>query len=335
MTQPMTPFLKPGLQAGAALLAASVSCLAQAQATYPTYPTKPIQLISPYVPGSTTDRDGRIWGQKMSDALGKPVLLDFKPGAGSTVGTAFVAKSAPDGYTFLIITSGYSITAATYKDLSYDPLKDLVGVTMTLKRPTALVVHPSVPANNYEEYIAYARNNPGKLNFGTSGVGGLYHLMGEWLHSETRTKVAYIHYKGAGPMFADLVAGRLHVAPGSLFNVLPHIKSGKVRPVVILSREHSSFLPGMKTVSEQGIPDYEYAAWGGILAPAGVPSAIINRLAAETAKYAKDPAMIAQYSKDGTTLVGNTPAEFQKVLVTEITRWRKLVNENGIRPEVE
>jgi len=144
----------------------------------------------------------------MSEALGKPFVLDFKPGAGSTVGSAYVAKSPPDGYTLLVVTSGYSITAATYKDLSYDPLKDLLGVTMTIKRPTVLMVHPSMPMNNFEEYINYVRANPGKFNFGTSGAGGLYHLMGQWMHSETKTKVTFVNYKGASPMFVDLVAGR-------------------------------------------------------------------------------------------------------------------------------
>ncbi len=321
-----------GLAVCVGVVMAMLSGVVQAQAGYPS---KPVTMISPYVPGGTIDKDGRLWGQRMSEVLGKPFLLDFKPGAGSTVGTAYVAKAAPDGHTLLVITAGYSITAATYKDLPYDPLKDLAAVTMTLKRPTLLMVHPSLPVNNYEEYIAYARANPGKINFGTSGAGGVYHLMGEWMHSETKTQVTFVHYKGAGPLFVDLVAGRVHASPASLFNALPFIKSGKTRAIVITSKERSPFFPGMKTVAEQGIPDFEYAAWGGFLAPGATPPAILNRLAAETAKYAKDPAILKQYEGDGTVLVGNTPAEFQKVLVTEITRWRRLVGENGIQPELE
>ena len=321
-----------GLAVCVGVVMAMLSGVVQAQAGYPS---KPVTMISPYVPGGTIDKDGRLWGQRMSEVLGKPFLLDFKPGAGSTVGTAYVAKAAPDGHTLLVITAGYSITAATYKDLPYDPLKDLAAVTMTLKRPTLLMVHPSLPVNNYEEYIAYARANPGKINFGTSGAGGVYHLMGEWMHSETKTQVTFVHYKGAGPLFVDLVAGRVHASPASLFNALPFIKSGKTRAIVITSKERSPFFPGMKTVAEQGIPDFEYAAWGGFLAPGATPPAILNRLAAETAKYAKDPAILKQYEGDGTVLVGNTPAEFQKVLVTEITRWRRLVSENGIQPELE
>ena len=318
-----------GLAVCVGVVMAMLSGVVQAQAGYPS---KPVTMISPYVPGGTIDKDGRLWGQRMSEVLGKPFLLDFKPGAGSTVGTAYVAKAAPDGHTLLVITAGYSITAATYKDLPYDPLKDLAAVTMTLKRPTLLMVHPSLPVNNYEEYIAYARANPGKINFGTSGAGGVYHLMGEWMHSETKTQVTFVHYKGAGPLFVDLVAGRVHASPASLFNALPFIKSGKTRAIVITSKERSPFFPGMKTVAE---PDFEYAAWGGFLAPGATPPAILNRLAAETAKYAKDPAILKQYEGDGTVLVGNTPAEFQKVLVTEITRWRRLVGENGIQPELE
>ena len=322
------------LWAHVALLVAALPGYLHAQANWPT---KPVQMISPYVPGGTTDKDGRLWGQKMSEALGKPFLLDFKPGAGSTVGSAYVAKSPPDGYTLLVVTSGYSITAATYKDLSYDPLKDLQGVTMTIKRPTVLMVHPSMPMNNFEEYIAYVRANPGKFNFGTSGAGGLYHLMGEWMHSETRTKVTFVNYKGASPMFVDLVAGRVNGSPASYFNALPFAKAGKVKVIAIMSKERLPYLPGIRTVAEQGIPEFDYTAWGGILAPAGVPAAVLGRLSAESAKYAKDAAVLAQYAQvnDGTVVVGATPAEFQKVLVTEITRWRKLVNENGIQPELE
>ena len=316
-------------------LAAGSSSFVFAQGSIGNYPSKPVSMISPYVPGGTTDKDGRLWGQKMSEALGKPFILDFKPGAGSTVGTAFVAKAVPDGHTLLAITSGYSITAATYKDLSYDPLKDLVGVTMYIKRPTLLMVHPSVPVHNYEEYIAYARANPGKINFGTSGAGGLYHLMGAWMHSVTRTEVTFINYKGAAPMFVDLLAGRVHVSPASLFNAMPFVKTGKVRAIVVLSKERTAVLPGMKTVSEQGIPDFDYTAWGGILAPAGVPVAILNRLAVETAKYTRDPVLISKAAEDGTVLVGSTPAEFQQLLVTEINRWRKLVKDNDIKAEVD
>ena len=322
------------MQVIAAIAAAMFTGVLQAQTGWPT---KPVQMISPYVPGGTTDKDGRLWGQKMSEALGKPFLLDFKPGAGSTVGSAYVAKSPPDGYTLLVVTSGYSITAATYKDLPYDPLKDLIGVTMTIKRPTVLMVHPSMPMNNFEEYINYLRANPGKFNFGTSGAGGLYHLMGEWMHSETKTKVTFVHYKGASPMFVDLVAGRVSGSPASYFNALPFAKAGKVKVLAIMSKERLSYLPGIRTVAEQGIPDFDYTAWGGILAPAGVPAAVLSRLSAESAKYAKDAAVLAQYAQvnDGTVVVGASPAEFQKVLVTEITRWRKLVNENGIQPELE
>ena len=332
----MMGHIKSGMKAFALLALACANLVGSESAwAQPAWPVRPVTVISPYVAGGSTDKDGRLWSQRMSEVLGRPFLMDFKPGAGSTIGTAYVARATPDGYTLLWITSGYSITAATYRNLPYDPLKDLQGVTMTLKRPTVLMVHPALPVSNYEEYVAYARANPEKINFGTSGAGGLYHLMGTWLHSETKTRVTYIHYKGAGPLFLDLVAGRVHASPASLFNALPYVKAGKTKAVVILSRERSPFFPGMKTVAEQGIPDYEYAAWGGVLAPAGVPAAVLTRLSAESAKYAKDAAILAQFAADGTVLVGSTPAEFNKVLVSEVTRWRRLVNEFGIQPELE
>ena len=302
-----------------------------AQSAASAYPSRPVTIISPYVPGAVTDKDGRVWSQKLTQALGKPFVLDFKPGAGSTIGTNYVAKAAADGHTLLIITSGFTVTAAMYKDLPYDPLKDLAPVSLTAERPVTLLVHPSMPIRNFTEHIAFAKAHPGGLNFGTSGAGSILHMAGAWMHSATGTEVTFIHYKGSAPMLVDLVAGRVNASPSNIFNAMPFISSGKLRPIAIASATPSQLLPGIRTIAEQGIPGYGYSAWGGILAPASVSPAIINRLSSEIAKYVKEPDVIEKLTGDGTVLIGSTPEAFRQTLVTEITRWKGLAQQFNIK----
>ena len=304
-----------------------------AQGSAAAYPARPVTIISPYVPGSSTQSDGLVWADKLRESLGKPFLVDFKPGAGTTVGNNYVAKAAPDGHTLLIVTGAYTIVAATYKDLAYDPIRDLAPVSMNTRRPTLLVVKSALPVNNFAEYIAYAKERPEMLNFATTGVGGQYHLIGAWMSGLTGTRLTYVHYKGAGPAFADLAAGRVDASIANFNFAFPFIKAGKIKPIAILSTRHSPLFPGMKTAGEQGFPDFEWSAWGGILAPAKVPQAIINKLAGEFARIAKMPDVIARFANDETELVGSTPEYFGKVIVSEITRWKRLVQEHGIRAE--
>ena len=205
------------------------------------------------------------------------------------------------------------------------------AISLTLKRPSLLMVHPSVPVNNYPEYIAYAKANPGKLNFGTTGMGGSYHIAGAWLHGVTNTSVTFVHYKGASQLFADQVAGRVHVSPASIFNALPFIKSGKTRAIFMISGERSALMPDLKTVAEQGIPGFDYSAWEGIFTAAAVPPAIVNKLAAEFGKIAKMPDVLNMFKHDGTIMVGSSAPEFRKHVLTEITRWRKVVKDHDIK----
>ena len=314
-----------------AMLLCGMTGSALAQSAASTYPSRPVTIISPFAPGGSTDKDGRVWAQKLQESLGKAFVLDFKPGAGSTIGTNYVAKAAPDGYTLLIVSSGFSVNAATYSDLPYDSVKDFTPLSLLVKRPTVLLVHPSVPVKSYPEYIAYAKARPGELNMATSGAGGISHMIGAWLHSVTGTSITFVHYKGAGPMYTDLIAGRTQVTASSLFTSLPHIKPGKLRPLAILSAERSELLPGMKTVAEQGIPDFDYSAWTGLLMPASVPAAIVNRLSAEIGKHAKSPDMIERFADDGTHVLGSSSEEFRRYLVGEITRWKRLAQEFNIK----
>lgn len=316
----------------AAVLCASLgSSVATAQDAAAGYPSRTVTIISPFVPGGSTDNGARLYTQKLTEMLGKPFVMDFKPGAGATLGTNYVARSAPDGHTLLITTASFTISAATYKDLPYDPVKDLAPVSLTLKRPALLMVHPSLPVKTYPEYMAHAKANPGKLNFGTSGAGGSYHIVGAWLHGLTGTSVTFVHYKGAGQLFIDQIAGRVDVSPTSLFNALPMIKSGKVRAIALVSAERSPLLPDLKTVAEQGLPGLDYSTWEGIFAPAATPPAIVNKLAGEFAKIAKMPDVLEKFKEDGTIMVGSSAPEFRKHVVNEIVRWKKVVQDNNIK----
>ena len=316
---------------------ASLLCCgsALAQSSAADYPSRPVVIIIPSPAGATSDRDARIWTKKLTESLGKPFVLDFKSGAGTTIGTNFVAKAVPDGHTLLNITSAFTITAVTYKNLPYDPVRDFTPVALLLRRPTMLTVHPSLPVRSLDEYIAYARAHPGELNFGSSGAASNSHIIGAWLQSATNTKVTFIHYRGAAPMQLDLLAGRVNVAAMSITVGLPYIKAGKVRPIAILSPERSPLLPGMKTVAEQGTPDFDYSAWTGMLAPSGVPAAIINKLGAEFVKVSRSPDVIERFADDGTVLMNSTPVETRQYITAEINRWRRLVKEYDIRAEEE
>jgi tripartite-type tricarboxylate transporter receptor subunit TctC len=297
------------------------------------YPAKAVQVVIPYAPGGTTDVEARLYAQKLGDALGKSFVLDFKPGAGSVFGSNLVAKAAPDGYTILMTTASIAVSPALVKDLPYDPAKDFASVSLMSKRATLLLMHPSNPFKTFPEYLAYAKANPGKINFGTSGAGGIIHLSGAWLSSLTNTQVTFVHYKGSGQMYTDLLAGRVHVTPVTFTTGLPYIRSGKLVPLVVTSAERSKLLD-MPTVAEQGVPGYEYPSWFGVLAPAGTPAPIVNRLSAELAKIARSPEVVKKLAEaDGSFMVGSTPEQFRQMIVTETARWKKLVQDTGIKLE--
>ena len=318
---------------GAAAVAALLPGGAAAQENAAAYPSKVVTIIIPYPAGGPTDGDTRLYAQKLSEGLGKPFVIDYKAGAGSTIGTAYIAKAKPDGYILGSVTSGLSVNPALYSDLSFDTAKDIAGVSLMHRRSTMLLAHPAFPAKNWPEYVAYVKANPGKVNFGTSGAGGIYHMVGAWLHNEIGGKVTYVHYKGAGPAPLDAVAGRVDVMPSTVYNGLPMVKAGKLRIIAVLSNTRSPLLPDVKTVAEQGVTDFDYSGWGGIITTGGTPAPILNKLSGELAKIARMPDMLKRAAIDGTELVGSTPEAFQKLLVTEIARWKKVAVENSIKLE--
>lgn len=296
-------------------------------------PGKPITIVIPTGPGASNDIETRMYGQKFTELTGQAVIGDYKPGAGTTLAPAFVAKSAPDGNTLVAVSSSYSAASALYDNLPFDPLKDLAPVTIMSKRSTVIMAHPSTPYKNVQEYVAFIKANPGVVNVAALGPGSGPHMNAVWFHSLANARVTYVHYKSASAMQSDLLSGRVQLTWASLLTGLPHIKSGKLRLLAIGNSERSPLVPDAPTAAEQGMTGYDYSSMYGLLAPAATPPAVINRLATEFARVAKSPDIAKKLEADGGFAVGSTPQQFGQLLVTEITRYRKIVKDAGIKAE--
>ena len=304
---------------------------AAAQRQDDNYPSRAVTLIVPFAAGAVTDLETRLYAQKLTELTGRPFVVDYKPGAGSMIGSAYVAKAAPDGYTVLTATSALAIAPLLHQNLGFDPIRDFVFVSMISKRAPLLLATPSLPVRNVVEYIAYAKANPGKLNIGTSGSSGGAHLSMEWLHHITNTRATFIHYKGGSPSFTALMAGEVHVAIGSLIAMMPQVRAGKVRILGVTSAERAKVLPDVPTVAEQGVPGFEYAPWLGFAVPRTTPSAVVARLNAELVKVARAPELAERLRDDATSMIGSTPEVFAQAVAAEAGRWRRLVDETGMK----
>ena len=262
--------------------------------------------------------------------MGQSFVTDFKAGAAGSIGAAYVARARPDGYTLLVLTTSVTGAAALYKDLSYDTVRDFAPISLINKRVPLMVAYPGFGPRDFKEYLAYARANPGKVNIGNSGAGGSGHLASAWMHNLAKVDVTFIHYKGAGPQLVDLIAGRVDVAVMAVLASLPLIKSGKVRPLVIMDDKRSSSLPDLPTAAEQGLTGFSYSNWLGLAAPGATPSAIVNKLSEAMARVVKMPDVAGPLEAEGIVMVGSTPAQLKQVMVTEVERWRKVVQDNRI-----
>ena len=312
------------------LALASVSAFSQANEAFPT---RPVMVIAGIAAGGPIDLEARLYTPRLGALLGQSFILDFKPGAAGTIGAAHVARAKPDGYTLMVISAGFTVFPAFYKDLPFNVVKDFTPISLMSERTSVLQVRPSFPATTFSEYLAYARANPGKSNYGTTGVGSITHLAGAWMHGETNTKVTFIPFKGTGPLLQELVAGRVDVASGTLIATLPLIKSGKVRALAILNDKRSELLPNVQTVNEQGIPGYNYSNWIGFIGPAGLAPAVLRTLNDGFSKVAKHPEVVAVLESQGSVAVGGSPAAFSRLITAETARWQKIVDENGIKLE--
>lgn len=297
------------------------------------FPVKPVTIIVPIAAGGPTDLETRLYAQKMTELMGKPFLIDFKAGAGSVVGTAFVAKAPADGYTLIVIAGNFTVLPAVQKNLPFNTLKDFAPISLMSEKPQIFIVNPSFPAKNFWEYLAYAKANPGKLNVGATSQGGINHLMQVWLHSLAKAKVTYIPYKAQVQLMADLMGGRLDGVAIGINEALSLAKAGKVRALGTSASSRPKVWPELPTIKEQGVTQFEYMSWVGMGAPAGTPQLIINKLAESFAKTAKSPEVVVPLEADGWVLVGSTPAEFRQLIVAQTERWKKLVDDNGITAE--
>lgn len=314
--------------AAAALLLAATHAAAQ------NYPSKPITVISPLAPGGPVDTEGRVYTTKLTELLGQSVIMDYKVGAGGTVGIAYVAKSAPpDGYTLLIGSTSLTMIPALNRNPGFDALRDFAPVSLMTKKPSSVVVHPSLPIRNFQELVAYAKAHPGELNFGTTGAGGTTDLAGNFMANVAGIKLTFVHYKGTGPMTVDLLAGRVHMAMTTLISGMPYVKSGKLRVVGVTTLTRQSRLPDVPTLAESGAPGYEYVGWTGFLAPARTPPAIVDRLSAEMAKTAKADDVVKKLGDGDIEFFGSNPDYLRRHIAGELSRWTKVVQDTGIKSE--
>ncbi len=295
-----------------------------------SYPSKPITLVVPFTVGGTTDILARLVGQQLSERLKQRVIVENRPGAGANIGTAQVARAAPDGYTLLMGTIGtHAINQSLYKNLTFDPIKDFAPVTRVAMVPNVLVVNPSLPVKSVQELIAYGKANPGKLTFASAGSGSSIHLSGELFKSMTGVNMLHVPYKGSSPAVTDLIGGQVTTMFDNLPSSMPHIKSGKLRAVAVTSAKRSPSLPDVPTVAEAGLSGYEATSWFGILAPAGTPAPIINQLNTQIVQALSDPEVRKQMAEQGAEPHPEKPDEFAAFIGSETAKWAKVVKDSG------
>jgi tripartite-type tricarboxylate transporter receptor subunit TctC len=321
--------MKRILAAVAAALLAGAPILAAAQ-----YPTKPIKLIVPLAAAGTGDTLARTVGEEMGKILGEPVVIDNRPGAGGLVGTEYVAAAPADGYTLLAVSPSHVINPALYSNTkTYDALKSFDTVTVMANTHQVIVAHPSVPVNDLRELIAYAKKNPGKLNYGSAGTGSATHLNMELFKSMAGVDIVHVPYKGSTQARNDVLAGQVQLAMDGLLPLQPLIKEGRLKALAITSSHRAKSNPEIPTIAEAGVPGYASDTWYGILVPAGTPRAVINTLHAAAVKALNAPGVRARLERLGAEPVGNTPEEFRMLLETEQKLWARIVKDSGAKVE--
>ena len=312
-----------------ALSLAALSGLVDAQ----DYPTKPIKFVVPYPPGGGTDVVARIVNEPLATALGQPIIIDNRRGAAGNLGTDIVAKSPADGYTILFTLSSHTINPKLYEKLPFDVERDFVPVSLVALIPQILVANPSVPITSVKELIAYAKANPGKLNYASVGIGSPAHVAGELFKLKTGIDMVHVPYKGGGPAVTDTIGGQVQLAFVSLPAALQHVKSGRLRAIAVTSAKRSASAPDVPTIAEGGVPDYAVESWYGALAPAKTAPAIVARLNAAFAKALDNPQVKEKLFAQGAEAAPSSPAEFDRMMKDELAKWEVVIKSSGIKPE--
>ena len=289
------------------------------------YPTRPVRMIAPFAPGGGTDISARILAEGLTKLLGQTVVVDNRPGAGSTLGTDLAAKANPDGYTLLLGNISMAFNAALYRKLPYNTIRDFAPISLVTDQPNILIAHPSLPAKTLGEFVKLARSQPGKLTYGSAGNGSGTHLAMELLLMSQSMDLVHVPFKGTGPALTALLGNQISVFFSTYASALPHVKADRLRAYAVTSAKRTSTLPDVGTVAEQGVRGYEYSTWYGLLAPAGVPRPIIDKLSKSTLAVLGTPEVKERYNAQGMDVVPNSPAEFSSLIKSEMTKWGKVV----------
>ncbi|HEY6822090.1 MAG TPA: tripartite tricarboxylate transporter substrate binding protein [Burkholderiales bacterium] len=314
-----------------ALLVFSTNVLAQG-----AWPNKPVRILLGFAPGGNTDIVTRILAQRLQDALGQAMVVENKTGLGGVIATIELARAAPDGYTLLMQSTGphcISPFLLGKEKVPYDPVADFAPVSNVAFNALALMVHPSIGAKTVAEFIAYAKANPGKLNYGSSGIGATSHLSGEILKLEAGVNVVHVPFRGGNQATAALLAGEIQFMFANLSDALPQIKAGKLNVIAVTTAKRAPQAPELPTLAEAGVPGFDVAPWNGIIAPGRTPPELVNAISGHIQKIAHDPSFVARMSDIGSQAIGDTPAEFRKTIQFELQRWSKLVAEAKIKAD--
>ena len=294
------------------------------------YPSKPITMVVPFSAGGTTDILARVVGQALSTELGQSIIIDNRPGAGGNIGGQAAARAAGDGYTLFMGTVGtHAINEALYKKMPFDPVKDFAPLTRVANVPNLLVAHPSQPFKTVKEMMTYAKANPGKLNFGSSGSGSSIHLSGELFKSMTHLDMVHVPYKGSAPAITDLLGNQIAIMFDNMPSAIQHVRSGKLRPIAVTTAKRSPELPDIPTIAEAGVPGYEAMSWFGLFAPAATPKPVLDMLNAALVKVLNQPDVKKKIAEQGGDVVAETPEQFAAFIKAETAKWGKVVKDSG------
>jgi len=310
-----------------------IVCEGDEQASAQDYPGKPIRIIVPYPPGGFNDTLARTLGHRLTQKWGQPVIVDNRPGAGSTIGTNLAAKASPDGYTLLIASFAFAVNPALYASLPYDPDRDFAPIVLAATTPNLLVVNPQLPVQSIKDLVAFAKANPGKLNYASAGNGSSNHLSMELFKMLTGIDIVHVPYKGSAPAVNDLMGGQVNLMFDNAPNVLQQVKAGKLRALAVSSKQRLPIVKELPSVAEAGVPGFDVSVWFGVLAPANTPRSVIHRLNTEINAILQLSQIRQDFTNQGVETAGGTPEEFALFLAAQRTKWFKVVKESGVKAE--